>query len=131
MPHVIEFRALGPAELVGPEDTDTRAVLARPKLLGLLAFLSVGSGQGFQRRDSLIGMFWAELDQARARSAVRQSLYRLRLYLGEDVVVTRGDDEVAVSDTGFWSDVQAFEEALTEGDRAAALRHYRGDLLDG
>jgi serine/threonine protein kinase/DNA-binding SARP family transcriptional activator/tetratricopeptide (TPR) repeat protein len=128
---MIEFRALGPAELVGPEGTDTRAVLARPKLLGLLAFLSVGSGRGFQRRDSLIGMFWAELDQARARSAVRQSLYRLRLYLGEDVVVTRGDDEVAVSETEFWSDVQAFENALSEGDRAAALELYRGDLLDG
>jgi len=76
-------------------------------------------------------MFWAELDQARARSAVRQSLYRLRLFLGEEVVVTRGDDEVAVSDTEFWSDVQAFEAALNEGDRAAALRVYRGDLLDG
>jgi DNA-binding SARP family transcriptional activator/tetratricopeptide (TPR) repeat protein len=76
-------------------------------------------------------MFWAELDQARARSAVRQSLYRLRLFLGEDVVVTRGDDEVAVSDTKFWTDVQAFEAALNEGGRATALRLYRGDLLDG
>jgi serine/threonine protein kinase len=76
-------------------------------------------------------VFWAELDQARARSAVRQSLYRLRLYLGEDVVATRGDDEVAVSDSEFWSDVRAFEAALENGDRAAALRLYRGDLLDG
>ncbi|MDH3459362.1 MAG: protein kinase, partial [Gemmatimonadota bacterium] len=128
---MIEFRALGPAELVGPEGADARAVLARPKLLGLLAFLTVGARRGFQRRDSLIGVFWAELDQARARSAVRQSLYRLRLFLGEGVVVTRGDDEIAVSETGFWSDVRAFEDALKGGDRAAALNVYRGDLLEG
>jgi DNA-binding SARP family transcriptional activator/tRNA A-37 threonylcarbamoyl transferase component Bud32 len=128
---MIEFRALGPAELVGPEGADTRAVLARSKLLGLLAFLTVGASRGFHRRDSLIGVFWAELDQGRARSAVRQSLYRLRLFLGEGVVVTRGDDEVAVSETEFWSDVRAFEEALSGGDREAALDLYRGDLLEG
>jgi len=128
---VIEFRALGPAELEGPEGADTRAVLARPKLLGLLAFLTLGARRGFERRDSLIGVFWAELDQARARSAVRQSLYRLRLFLGERVVVTRGDDEVAVSDVEFRSDVQVFETALNNGDRAAALNVYRGDLLEG
>jgi DNA-binding SARP family transcriptional activator len=128
---MIEFRALGPAQLVGPEGTDTRAVLARPKLLGLLAFLSVGTTRGFQRRDSMIGGFWPELSQDRARSAVRQSLYRLRLFLGEGVVVTRGDEEVAVSEEEFWSDVAAFEDALQAGDRAAALDRYRGDLLEG
>jgi serine/threonine-protein kinase len=128
---MIEFRALGPARLVGPEGTDTQAVLARPKLLGLLAFLSAGASRGFHRRDSLIGCFWPELSQERARSAVRQSLYRLRLFLGETVVVTRGDDEVAVSEEQFWSDVAGFEDALAGGDRAGALELYRGDLLEG
>jgi len=130
-PLMIEFRALGPAQLVGPEGTDTGAVLARPKLLGLLAFLSAGAGRGFHRRDSLIGCFWPELSQERARSAVRQSLYRLRQSLGEGVLVTRGDDEVAISEEKFWSDVTAFEDALTGGDRARALELYRGDLLAG
>ncbi len=128
---MIEFRTLGSAELVGPEGTDARAVLARPKLLGLLAFLSAGADRGFHRRDSLIGCFWPELSQERARSAVRQSLYRLRQSLGEGVLVTRGDDEVAVSDETFWSDVRAFEDALAAGDRARALELYRGDLLAG
>ena len=128
---MIEFRVLGPAQLQGPEGTDTRAVLARPKLLGLLAFLSAGPSRGFHRRDSLIGCFWPELSQERARSAVRQSLYRLRLLLGEAAVVTRGDDEVALSEEVFWSDVAAFEDALRAGDRAGALELYRGDLLEG
>jgi len=127
---MIEFRALGPAQLVGPAGTDTEAVLARPKLLGVLAFLGAGAGRGFQRRDSLIGCFWPELSQDRARSAVRQSLYRLRQSLGDAVVVTRGDDEVALS-AEFRCDVAAFEDALARGDRAAALELYRGDLLEG
>jgi DNA-binding SARP family transcriptional activator/tRNA A-37 threonylcarbamoyl transferase component Bud32 len=128
---MIEFRALGSAQLVGPEGTDPQAVLARPKLLGLLAFLSTGASRGFHRRDSLIGCFWPELSQDRARSAVRQSLYRLRQFLGDAVVVTRGDDEVALSEEEFWSDVAAFEDALARGDRAVALELYRGDLLEG
>ncbi|MDH3497905.1 MAG: protein kinase [Gemmatimonadota bacterium] len=128
---MIEFRALGPAQLVGPPGTDTQAVLARPKLLGLLAYLSAAGSRGFHRRDSLIGCFWPELTQDRARSAVRQSLYRLRQFLGEAVVVTRGDEEVSVAEEAFWCDVVAFEEALARGDRAGALQLYRGDLLEG
>jgi serine/threonine protein kinase/DNA-binding SARP family transcriptional activator/tetratricopeptide (TPR) repeat protein len=128
---MIEFRALGPAQIDGPEGTEPQSVLARPKLLGLLSFLACGSTRGFHRRDSLIGLFWAELDQERARSAVRQSLYRLRGFLGESVVVTRGDDEVGLSVDGFWCDVAAFEAALDGDERETALRLYRGDLLDG
>ncbi len=128
---VIEFRALGPAQLTGPDGTDPDAVLARPKLLGLLAYLSAGPAPGFLRRDSVIGCFWPDLTQERARSAMRQSLYRLRQFLGDSVVVTRGDDEVGLSEQTFWSDVAAFEAALAAGDRASALQLYRGDLLDG
>jgi len=128
---MIEFRALGPAHLSGPAGTNPQAVLGRPKLLGVLAYLSVGAHRGFHRRDSLIGTFWPELSQERARGAVRQSLYRLRQFLGEAVIETRGDDEVAIVDAAFHSDVTAFEEALAAGRFAEALGLYRGDLLDG
>ena len=109
----------------GSSSSDTRGAVATSSLPGS------SSGQSRWNLNGSNGAIWAELDQARARSAVRQSLYRLRLFLGEDVVVTRGDDEGAVSDTEFWTDVQAFETALKEGDRSAALDLYRGDLLDG
>ncbi len=128
---MIEFRALGPVELTGPEGSEPRAVLGRPKLLGLVAYLAAGAARGFHRRDTLIGLFWSELDQERARSAVRQSLYRIRRFLGENVVVTRGDDEVALEQEVFWSDVEAFEEALGFGNHETALELYRGDLLQG
>ena len=123
---MIEFRAFGSVDLTGPEGTDAQSVLARPKLLALLSFLAVS--RGFHRRNSLIGLFWADLDQDRARGAVRQSLYRLRLFLGENSIVTRGDDEVALSEEVIRCDVATFEDALKRDDPEEALSVYAGDL---
>lgn len=126
----IEFRALGSAELRSPE-AELRSILARPKLLGLLSFLAVDPAYGFHRRDRLLGLFWAETDQPRARSALRQSLYYLRQSLGPGVLTGRGEEEVGLDDTQIWCDVAAFEGALGEGRTEEALELYRGDLLEG
>jgi DNA-binding SARP family transcriptional activator len=128
---IIEFRALGTAELKGPEGNDLLSVLARPKLLALLSYLAASAGRGFVRRDTLINLFWGEVDLDRARNSLRQSLHHLRRSLGEDVLVGRGDDEVGLAEAGFWCDVAAFEDALTEGRREEALELYRGDMLEG
>jgi len=125
----IEFRALGAPRLSSPE-AELQSILARPKLLGLLSFLAF-SPSGFHRRDTLLGIFWAETDQTRARRALRQSLYYLRQSLGAGVVVTRGEDEVGIDERRLWSDVRAFEAGIREGRRAEAIELYRGDLLSG
>jgi DNA-binding SARP family transcriptional activator/TolB-like protein len=128
---VTRFHALGAADLKGPEGSTLRSVLARAKLLGVLAYLAAASPRGFQRRDTITGLFWAELSQERARGALRQALYHLRQFLGEGVVVSRGDEEVGLDEDRFWSDVGAFEEALEKGRREEALELYRGDFLQG
>ncbi|MGD8869502.1 MAG: BTAD domain-containing putative transcriptional regulator, partial [Gemmatimonadales bacterium] len=83
------------------------------------------------RRDKLIGLFWAEQDQEHARAALRKAVYRLRQSLGEDVVVSQGDDAVGLAEDAVWCDAVAFEEALEAGKLEDALELYRGDLLDG
>ncbi len=128
---ITRFQALGAADLKGPDGTTVRSVLARPKLLGLLVYLAAASPRGFQRRDTITGLFWAELSQERARGALRQALYHLRQSLGEGVVVTRGDEEVGLDASRFWSDLAAFEDALERRDAEEALALYRGDLLPG
>lgn len=125
------FEALGAVDLKGPEGNTLRSVLARPKLLGLLSYLAAARPPGYQRRDAITGLFWAELSQERARGALRQALYHLRQSLGEGVVVTRGDEEVGLDPERFWSDVAAFEDALQREAREQALELYRGDLLQG
>jgi DNA-binding SARP family transcriptional activator/tetratricopeptide (TPR) repeat protein len=128
---VIRFRAFGTPDLICPDGTEIQSILARPKLLGLLAFLACAEPRGFHRRDVLLGLFWAEVDQQRGRRALRQSLYYLRQSLGDGVVLGRGDEEVAIDDERLWSDVGAFELALGEERAEEALELYRGELLAG
>jgi serine/threonine-protein kinase len=128
---VITFRALGTPELRGPDGAELQSILARPKLLGLLSFLACASPRGFHRRDTLLGLFWAETDQKRARSALRQSLYYLRQSLGAGVLISRGEEEVGLDPERLWCDVPAFDAGLEEDRPEEALELFRGELLAG
>jgi DNA-binding SARP family transcriptional activator/tetratricopeptide (TPR) repeat protein len=128
---MVVFRALGSTELSGPDGEELLSILSRPKLLGLLSYLAADSSGPFHRRDTLMGLFWAETDPERSRNALRQSLYHLRRALGEGVLSGRGDDEVGLDRERFWCDVAAFEAAIESGGREEALELYRGELLPG
>lgn len=128
---MLELRTLGLLDLRGPAGTDCDAVLRQPKRLALLAYLAVATPRRFHRRDALLGMFWPELDTAHARAALRRSLYFLRQALGDGVIESRGDEEVAASSTGLWCDAPAFDTALEAGRLEEALALYHGDLLAG
>lgn len=128
---MIRLQALGSVELSGPGGRELKAVLSRPKLLGLLAYLAASAAGRFHRRDTLVGLLWPESTDERARNALRQAVYQLRNELGEGVLVGRGDEELGLDAERFWSDVAAFEAALEAGDSEGALELYRGDLLAG
>ena len=127
---MIQFHTLGVLDLRGP-DGEIRAVLQQPKRLGLLAYLTVASPRRFHRRDTLLALFWPELDQDHARAALRRSLYFLRAELGADAVAGRGDEEVGVPEEVLWCDATALDRALDTGDAERAAGLYRGPLLDG
>jgi len=127
---MIELRTLGGTGLRGDDGAELRPVLAQPKRFGLLVYLALAGGSGLRRRDSLVALFWPELDDEHARGALRQSLSFLRRELGDGVVVTRGDEEVGVDASTLWCDAVAFEQACTS-DPAHAVELYRGDLLVG
>jgi TolB-like protein/DNA-binding SARP family transcriptional activator len=128
---MIELRTLGALQLRGPPGRDYDAVLAQPKRLALLVHLAVAHRDGFARRDTLVGLFWPDLDGAHARSALRQALTFLRRALGDDILVSRGSEEIGVSASALETDVVLFDRACDSGDFAAALQLYKGDLLDG
>ena len=130
-PPVVEFRILGTVKLVGARGHELRSVLAQPKRVAVLAYLAAATPRRFHRRDSLVALFWPELDQEHARAALRQALHVLRRSLGEGALESRGDDEIGLGDADFWCDVWAFDHDLHAGRHADALEHYRGDLLDG
>jgi DNA-binding SARP family transcriptional activator/tetratricopeptide (TPR) repeat protein len=128
---MIRLRTLGTLDLRGPDGAELRSVLAQPKRLALLAYLAVATPNGFHRRDTLVALFWPELDHEHARAALRKALHGLRHELGDGVVVTRGDEDVMLAPDGAWCDGPAFEQLLAEGRRVEALDLYRGDLLAG
>jgi len=129
-PPVVELFLLGGVELRGSMDGADK-LLAQSKAVALLAYLALSPARRFQRRDTLVGLLWPELDQARARADLRKTVHNIRGMLGATVIESRGDDELAASSRVLWCDVDEFNAASDGGRLAQALELYRGDLMPG
>jgi DNA-binding SARP family transcriptional activator len=129
---VIQLRTLGGSDLT---DSDGRgelhAILVQPKRFGLLVYLALAHSHRFRRRDTLVTLFWPELDAEHARGALRQGLRFLRGELGPGVLITRGEEEVGVNREALCCDATEFHLACQSADWKRALDLYRGDLLAG
>jgi serine/threonine-protein kinase len=128
---VIEFRLLGSMELTAESGQSILPILAQPKRAALLAYLALAEPRGFHRRDMILTLFWPECDEHHARGALNKSLHFLRKFLGESLIISRGDGEVSLDWTGIWCGARAFRQAVSDREWREALRLYRGDLLDG
>lgn len=122
-----------------PLITDTR------KAIALLAYLAV-TGNG-HTRDAIATLLWQDLDQTRARAALRRTLSSI--HSGCEAPWLRADREhIALAQDGsVWCDVNAFRAALAEmrthGHAAdvtcprcmvalvTAARLYRDDFMAG
>ena len=128
---MIELRLLGRLSLTSADGRDVRTLLVQPRRLALLAYLAAATPPGFHRRDSLLALFWPELDQEHARAALRQALHVVRDALGANTLASQGDEAVGLDFAQVTCDVAAFERALRTGQLEAALDLYRGSLLEG
>lgn len=122
------LRLFGTIELSGYPEGE--ALLAQTKRLALFVYLAAARPHGYHRRDRLVGLFWPEHSAEHARAALRKSLHAIRQALGEEAIVNRGDEEVAVSDT-LGCDTRRFDEAILRGRLAEALELYRGEFAAG
>lgn len=128
---MIRLRALGTVDLRGDDGGEIRSLLMQPKRLALFAYLALARPRGFQRRDSLLAVFWPDVAPERARAALNQAVFVLRRSLGAAAIVGRGADELAVSAERVSCDVWELESALTAGESARVTELYRGELLQG
>lgn len=126
----IDLRLFGSAGVMHGSSDATPALVARPKLLGLLAYLSLNATGGFIRRDKLVGIFWPEDDAEHARSSLRTALHRLRGILGDNWIRARGSEEIGLDPGQVRCDVLEFLERVRGSDCAGALLLFRGDFLD-
>jgi DNA-binding SARP family transcriptional activator/TolB-like protein len=128
---VINLQVLGRLELYGEDGRVLHSVLAQPKRQGLLVYLAVAVPRGYHRRDTLVGLFWPESDDERARASLSKAVSHLRQAIGADTLLSRGHGELGIDWHRLWCDAVGFEEALDRGALAEAMALYVGDLLPG
>jgi TolB-like protein/DNA-binding SARP family transcriptional activator/Flp pilus assembly protein TadD len=97
--------------------------------LALLALLALTPGRRLTR-DKLIAYLWPESDPERGRNLLKVSSYVIRSALGEDALVSSGD-ELRLNTDLIQVDVAEFENALERSDHERAVSLYQGPLLDG
>lgn len=126
---MLHLRLLGPLDIRVDNGAAIDDVLRQPKRAALLVRLACLPDGHFHRRDTLLAMFWPELDADRARDALNTALRFLRKSLGDGVVVSRGDEDVGLASGACWTDTAAFAAVLQERRYADAVDLYRGDFL--
>src|SRR5215208_6913068 len=119
---MLRLQTLGEIRLTG---SDGDLLAGRRKELVLLAYLARRSPRAV-RRDELIGLFWDERDEARARSSLRQALLQLRRAVGDGLTVDREMVRLA-------QDVVAMDAAMFDADARAgrdrdAVDRWGGDF---
>jgi len=97
--------------------------------LALLALLASAPKHQLSR-DKLLAFLWPESDTEQARNLLKVSVHALRKALGEDSLLSAGD-ELRLNAESVQSDVAAFEEALERGEAGRAVEIYSAPFLDG
>jgi DNA-binding SARP family transcriptional activator len=121
---------LGGVSLTGVPG-DSEAVVRQSKVVALLACLALAPSGTFIRRDRVVGLLWPDLDQTHARAALRKTVHCARGVLGEDAIVGRGDEELALASSLLWVDAVDLLASIERGRLARAVELYRGDLMPG
>ena len=125
------LRMLGGIGLSRDDGREVDSLLRQPKHIALLAYLALPKPGTWHRRDSILGTFWPEHDQTRARSALRSALYTVRQHLPPGAIASRGDDELSASPDFLRTDVAGMSDDLAAGRFAHAIDRYQGELLPG
>lgn len=122
---------LGSLSLHGDRGAEGQTLLNQPKRLGVLVYLALARPRGAHQRDTLLALFWPELDTARARNALSQTLHHLRRALGTTAIQNRGSELLELDRSQVWCDAVVFSQLVQARRWGDALAAYSGDLLPG
>ena len=130
-PRMHTLRVLGTLDLTSPDPAAAKALLAKTTPTALLIFLAVEGLGRFVRRDRLVGLFWPETGQEQARANLRKLLHVIRTACGDELIETRGDEEIRLAPGLISCDVVDFARAVRGGSFVRALELYEGPFLVG
>jgi ABC-type oligopeptide transport system substrate-binding subunit/DNA-binding SARP family transcriptional activator len=104
------------------------------KSQSLLAYLVLHRHQP-QLRDRLVGLFWGDRPERRARRCLSTALWRIRRCLPDDGLILSDPHTVQFDpQADLWLDADVFESHARQDDTpslSSAVTLYRGDFLDG
>lgn len=123
---MIRLQTLGAVEVRLPDGTVQEEVVAQPKRLGVLLYLALEAG--FHRREKLIRLFWPDGEDERGRNGLNKAVHFLRRYLGENLILSRGPEELSVNRDELWCDAAVLEQPQLPVDELISL--YRGEFAD-
>jgi TolB-like protein/DNA-binding SARP family transcriptional activator/Flp pilus assembly protein TadD len=103
--------------------------VAQRHRLGLLVLVGMAPSARLSR-DKLIAYLWPESDLERGRNLLKVSTYVIRTALGENALLSEGD-ELRLNADVVRVDALEFEAAVSSGDYRNAATLYRGPFLDG
>ncbi|MGQ0647973.1 MAG: AfsR/SARP family transcriptional regulator [Gemmatimonadaceae bacterium] len=122
---------LGGTALGGVSPDASDRLLGQSKAVALLVYFALAQAGRRQRRDRLVGLLWPALDQGHARAALRKTIHMVRAVLGDEAIVSYGDEEVQIAPGALWCDAAEFTTAAESGQLGRALDLYKGDLMPG
>ncbi len=136
----LQLRLLGSCEIKS-KDGDIRFESNKSRALLIYLLLNPGTHQ----RDKLIGLFWGNFPETKARRNLRHALWNLRKNINrsdtQPFVITDSQTVAITPEADIWLDVVVFQKTVNkhageQGESALpalsdALELYRGDFLDG
>ena len=146
--NTISFSLLGQVRVILSDDNTP--IILRQTCQSVLAYLLLHPEQSCTRTQ-LLGAFWPERSDARARRCLSTTLWRLRSALEPDgtdhetYLITTDNDRVGFNwQSAHWLDIQIFEQTLSPflqtpvdeiqpcqaAAAESALELYRGELLE-
>jgi DNA-binding SARP family transcriptional activator/TolB-like protein len=124
------LQTFGGLALIDAEGREDRSLATRPRKLAVLAWLAMRPGRKASR-DRIVGVFWAERDEDRARNSLSDALSHLRRVLGKDAIQTIGNDIALAGPELLDIDALELAAAAAGGDHEKVVGLYRGAFLDG
>jgi DNA-binding SARP family transcriptional activator len=121
---VVEFRILGPLEVLGDDGRPVALPPAKPRALLVLLLLNRNRTV---RTEALVDQLWDERPPATATKTVQVYVSQLRKGLGDRLQTRPGGYELRVDDEEL--DADRFERLAGEGDYRHALELWRGPAL--
>jgi DNA-binding SARP family transcriptional activator len=127
---MLSLRLFGGISLSDPVRTIPARATQR-RQLALLAVVSTPTARP-RSRDKLGALLWPEATSEHARRLLSDSIYVLRTALGDDVILTAGEN-VSINVDRLQVDVLEFTCAMDKGDyrKAVEIRNGGGPFLDG